>query len=155
MNIDNGETEVSGILLVLWKEKHEPQLGHRYPKDSPFGQDLSRGAQDTTCDQMDESNSTSQHFDPVSKFSVYNLNPPEIIGVSRPILPCKSRKKYKESKMTLENACQEGEMATLSDATMLQRSKTKWASMDKVGKGTQQHPKWYTFLSTHYHNQEK
>lgn len=52
---------------------------------APFGQDLSRGAQDTTCDQMDEPNSTSQHFDPVSKFSVYNLNPPEIIGVSCPV----------------------------------------------------------------------
>lgn len=47
--------------------------------DSPLGQDLSRGAQDTTCDQMDEANATSKHFDPVSKFSVYNLNPPEII----------------------------------------------------------------------------
>lgn len=46
---------------------------------APLGQNLSRGAQDTTCDQMDEANSTSQHFDPVSKFSVYNLNPPEII----------------------------------------------------------------------------
>lgn len=83
---------------------------------------------------MDKPNSTSQHFDPVSKFSVYNLNPPEIIGVSCPILPRKSREKYKESKMTLKMACQEKEMATLSDATISQRSKTKWASVDQVGK---------------------
>lgn len=54
-------------------------MGHQNPRDSPLGQDLSRGAQDTTCHQMDEANSTSQHFDSVSKFSVYNLNPPEVI----------------------------------------------------------------------------
>lgn len=54
-------------------------MGHQNSRDSPLGQDLSRGAQDTTCHQMDEANSTSQHFDSVSKFSVYNLNPPEVI----------------------------------------------------------------------------
>lgn len=69
----------SSRILIVRKEKHEAQLEHQNPRDSPLGQSLSRGAQDTTCDQMNEANSTSQHFDPVSKFSVYNLNPPEII----------------------------------------------------------------------------
>lgn len=86
VNIENWEMEASGIVFVVWKRKKKP-------KDSPLGQNLSRGAQDTTCDQMNEANSTSQHFDPVSKFSVNNLNPPEIIWIPCPILPHKSRKK--------------------------------------------------------------
>lgn len=84
--------ESSGI-RVERKEKHEAQLEHQNPRDSPLGQNLSRGAQDTACDQMNEANSTSQHFDPVSKFSVYNLNPPEIIWVPCPILTHKAREK--------------------------------------------------------------
>lgn len=55
---------------------------------------------------MDEANSTSQHFDPVSKFFVYNLNPPEIVWVPCPILPHKLRKKKKNTKMTLEKMSQ-------------------------------------------------
>lgn len=138
VNIDHCEMGVLGI-LVVWKEKHEPLMGLQNPRDSPLGQDLSRGAQDTTCHQMDEANSTSQHFDSVSKFSVYNLNPPEVIWVSCPILPHKSRKKYKESKMTLEKTYQKREMVTLSDAITLQFGQRpnwpKWLRWEREREG--------------------
>lgn len=104
VNTGHWEMDILDALLVVRKEKQELLLGHQNARDSPLGQDFPRGAQDTTCDQMDEANSTPQHFDAVSKFSVYDLDPPEVIGVPCPILPHKSRKKYKESKETLEQA---------------------------------------------------
>lgn len=86
------------LVYSLWCERKSMSLSwDTKTQDSPLRQNLSRWAQDTTCDQMNEANSTSQHFDPVSKFSIYNLNPPEIIWVPCSILPHKKKnQKHKE-----------------------------------------------------------